>query len=163
MIEILITGLLGGLIFVLFGKLSNKTEHSIRKKRFDKNILRSQSNISYGKIQKEDLTALIAFHGNKNDSKEGEKYITLAQEHFPDERTLNETIFMFYKNIGDFNTSLHKIEELIKETPENADILFYKGLCHYKLGDLELAEEYRHKAGKKEKFYLKTNYSSDII
>ncbi|WP_140939591.1 tetratricopeptide repeat protein [Sphingobacterium lumbrici] len=163
MIGALITGLLGGLIFVLFGKLSNKAEHSIRKKRFDKNILKSQSNISNGKIQKEDLTALIAFYGNKNDLKEGEKYITLAQEHFPEDRTLNEAIFMFYKNIGDFNAAFHKIEELIKQTPENADILFYKGLCHYKLGDHELAEEYRLKAGKKEKFYLKTNYSSDNI
>lgn len=163
MIGILIAGLLGGLVFFLFGKLSNKVEYGIRKGVNDKKVLKAQSNIANGNIRKEDLVCLINYHGNKREQNEGEKYIHISQKHFPKDRVLNETIFVFYKDLGVFDIALNKIESLLEETPENADILFYKGLCLYKLGEKELAEVYRLKAGKKVKFYLKTNYTSENI
>ena len=140
MIEVLITGAVGGLLFYFIGSGFNKMQGNIQKNRIEKRL-------SSGTIERMDLVLALNYYSNSEKIiKEGEKYVILAEQHFPNDREVNEVIFNYFMIAKDYNKAMEKVDEMIEKFPEDAGILFGKGYCLFNLNEKEQAEEFRTRA-----------------
>jgi len=153
MIEILITGAIGGLFFYFMGTSVNKMKNKSLKNRIAKKI-------DNGLVEKVDLIRMLNYHTNvKKAQGEGLKYIDLAEEKFANDRKVNQAIFNYYIHTGNFKKALRKVEQQIEKTPNDADAIFAKGFCLYKLGNISEAKICRNRAIEIDKSFSKRNYS----
>ena len=140
MTGIVIIGLLSGILLYIIGRAIKK---SLTKKLVPKLIAK----INDGIVEKRDIALVINHFANEDTNKEeGERYVKIAEEQFPKERTINQEIFTFYINTKNYTKALSKIEEQLEITPEDADANFAKGHCLNKLERFDEAESYRTKA-----------------
>jgi tetratricopeptide (TPR) repeat protein len=140
MIGTLITGAIAGLFFYYVGTWSYKMQNNIKKNRIEKRL-------ASGSVGKMDLYLIITYYSNTEKVRnEGVKYVNLSEKHFPEDQELNELIIQYYMKSQNYLKAMEKIDFLIKIFIDNPNLLFAKGLCYYKLVEIEKAEEYRQKA-----------------
>lgn len=153
MVGTIIGGLFAGLIFYFIGTSINKAKHKSLKNRIAKKM-------ESGTVEKDDLIGMLNYHTNvKKAQGEGLKYIDLAEEKFGDDRKVNEAIFTYYTQTGNFKKALNKIEQQLEKTPNDADAVFAKGFCLYKTGNIDEATNCRNKAIEIDKSFSNRNYS----
>lgn len=153
MVGVIIGGLLAGLLFYFMSTLVNNMKH----KSFKNRIIR---NIENGSVEKNDLIAMMNYHTNiKKAQEEGMQYIALSEERFPNDREVNLVISDYYISIKDFKKALNKLEHQIEITPSDAEVIYTKGFCLYKLGEYDEAKSFREKAIEIDKSFLNRTYS----
>ena len=153
MLGVIIGGLMSGFFFYLMATLVNKLKVSYLKNKITRKI-------SEGNIKIHDIIRIISYHTNvKKRQDEGLKYIGIAEEKFPTDREVNDVIFYYYANTGNFKKAINKAKSLIESTSNDADVFFTKGFCHYKLGEVDKAYECRDKAIEIDKSFSSKKYS----
>jgi len=153
MIEVIILGIISGLIFQFIGNSAYKTKYKYEKNKIAKKM-------DNGTVERNDLIAMLNYHTNvKKAQGEGLKNVDLAEEKFADDRKVNEAIFAYYIKTRNFKKALNKIEQQLEKTPNDADAIFAKGICLFKLGNTDEAMIYRDKAIKIDQSFSNRNYS----
>lgn len=140
MIGTLITGAIAGLLFYYMGKGFSKIQHNIKRNSIEKRL-------ASGTVGRMDLYLILSYYSNpKNETSKGIEYVQLSENHYPEDRELNEAIFNYYMETQNYQKAMEKIDKLYDMFPDNPNVLFGKGYCCYKLNEYEKAEEYRQKA-----------------
>ena len=143
-IGVLITGLLGGLLFVgmqsVFGKMQGKGQ----KNRVGRRIRES---VVTGNVNKSDLYDVINYFTNVDDKEnECDQYIEIADKFFPNDKAFDIIIVTYNLQKNQFSKASARINTALVSNQEDSDYLYLKGLINFKEGDIDLAKKYQDKA-----------------
>lgn len=152
----IIQGLLAGLLFVGLGYVYNRVNTKMKL-----SILKSR--IKRENVNKLDLIQIIQFYTNsKKIRSQGFEFVKVAEDKFPDDKEVNLVILSFYLKELDLVKAMEKINTLYTSYPNDADIVFAKGLLHLRNGEIDIANDYRKKAISIDKSYEAKEFNTDI-
>ena len=118
-----------------------------------------EQKISTGQGNKDDYVWLSDYYINKKDYFKAESYAKKALELSPDDDECKEALVSaFIMQDNRYQEALELTESRIENQPNSGVLHYYAGFCHFKLGNLEKANELREKAVKLDSSLKRARY-----